>query len=81
MSDMTDKEIDELVAKKVQEMSPELAKRLDTPLDTSNLLSGHEFMQEGRVLRCVDDPSLTAVLPLGVHLVGEKGAYRLEKVF
>lgn len=59
----------------------DVREKLEQPLDTESLLTSHEFRQEGRVLICVDDPSLTAVLPLGVYLVGEKGAYRLEKLF
>lgn len=55
--------------------------KLEQPLETESLLKSHEFKQEGRVLICVDDPSLTAILPLGVYLFGKKGAYRLEKLF
>lgn len=61
--------------------SEDVREKLEQSLDTESLLASHEFRQEGRVLICVDDPSLTAVLPLGVYLVGEKGAYRLEKLF
>lgn len=62
-------------------MTEDVRDKLEQPLETESLLARHEFRQEGRVLICVDDPSLTAVLPLGVYLVGEKGAYRLEKLF
>lgn len=62
-------------------MTEDVREKLEQPLDTESLLASHEFRQEGRVLICVDDPSLMAVLPLGVYLVGEKGAYRLEKLF
>ena len=58
-------------------MTEDVRDKLEQPLETESLLASHEFRQEGRV----DDPSLTAVLPLGVYLVGEKGAYRLEKLF
>nr|DAW01045.1 MAG TPA: hypothetical protein [Caudoviricetes sp.] len=61
--------------------SEDVREKLEQPLETESLLASHEFRQEGRVLICVDNPSLTAVLPLGVYLVGEKGAYRLEKLF
>ena len=61
-------------------MTEDVRDKLEQPLETESLLASHEFRQEGRVLICVD-PSLTAVLPLGVYLVGEKGAYRLETLF
>lgn len=57
-----------------------------TPVDLpefkpDNLLKGHTFRQEGEVLICIDDPSITAKLPLGVRLYGEPGKYELKKVF
>lgn len=55
---------------------------LEKPLEvTQDVLSLYEFRQEGRTLTCIDNPSLSAVLPLGVYLTGERGAYRLEKLF
>lgn len=57
------------------------------PLDTipefkpDSYLAEHTFLQQGEILICMDDPTITAKLPLGVKLVGEPGNYRLEKLF
>lgn len=59
----------------------DVRKKLEEPFVPDNLLSAHEFRQEGQALICIDDPSLTAVLPLGVYLFGERGSYELKKLF
>lgn len=45
------------------------------------LLNKHSFIQQGEVLICLDNPSITARLPLGVKLCGEPGNYSLKKMF
>lgn len=49
--------------------------------DATDILNKHTWRQEGQELVCVDNPNLSGILPLGVALVGEKGSYKLEKIF
>ena len=47
--------------------------------DIANDLNKHEWIQRGHMLKCLDNPNLSAAIPPGMNLVGTKGAYRLEK--
>lgn len=46
-----------------------------------DLLKGYTFKQEGEILICIENSSITAKLPLGVRLYGEPGKYELKKIF
>lgn len=45
------------------------------------LLDVYTFKQEGELLIALENPQIQAKLPVGVRLFGERGNYKLKRIF